>query len=152
MGRRDTSLTSSEIDALLSRPVTMVLVTLGRDGRPHPTAMWFVPEPGGVLMWTYAKSQKARNLRRDPRCALLVEEGDSYFELRGASIQARADLIEEADAVEDIGVALYQRYTYPQVQIPVERGPLTEIRKQAAKRVGLRLTFEHVASWDHAKL
>lgn len=130
----------------------MVLSTLERDGSPHAAAMWFAVDGDEVVMWTYAKSQKAVNLRRDPRCALHVEEGFAYNELRGVLIQGKARLIEEFDAIVEIGKALYERYTLPAVGVPVDRGPLVELERQARKRVGLAVPMERVASWDHRKL
>lgn len=119
---------------------------------PHAAAMWFVVNDEEVRMWTYAKSQKAVNLRRDPRCALLAEEGLAYDELRGVLIRGRARLIEDFDDIRAIGVALYDRYTRPRTGMAVDEGPIVEIERQAAKRLGLSLALEDVASWDHRKL
>lgn len=114
--------------------------------------MWFAVDGDEIVMWTYAKSQKAVNLRRDPRCALHVEEGLAYDELRGVLIQGKARLIEEFDAIVEIGKALYERYTLPAVGVPVDEGPIVELERQARKRVGIAVPMEQVASWDHRKL
>lgn len=145
-------MTPEEIDRLLERPRTGILTTLDGDGWPHPAAMWFVPTDSGVSMWTYGKSQKAVNARRDPRAAFLVEVGDSYVELRGVMVRGLVEVIEDFEPVRDIGIALYERYTEPKMGIPVTEGPLAEIERQAHKRVGLRLPFTRVASWDHRRL
>lgn len=145
-------MTPAEVTAFLADPRTMVLSTIERDGWPHAAAMWFAIEGDEVLMWTYAKSQKAVNLRRDPRCALHVEEGLAYNELRGVLIQGEARLIESFDAIVDIGKALYERYTLPAIGVPVDQGPLVELERQARKRVGIAVPMERVASWDHRKL
>lgn len=145
-------MSSAEIADLLSVPRNGVLTTLGKDGWPHPTAMWFVPEADRLLMWTYRRSQKAVNLSRDPRCAFLVEDGTAYNELRGVLIQGRADVLDPFDEIVGIGRALYERYTLPVTGLPVDDGPIVEIQRQAAKRIGIAIPFEHVASWDHRKL
>jgi PPOX class probable F420-dependent enzyme len=141
-----------EVMSFLDEPRNAVLSTLGGDGMPHAAAMWFVASDDEVRMWTYAKSQKAVNLRRDPRCALLAEEGLAYDELRGVLIRGRARLIEDFDDISAIGVALYDRYSKPRTGMEVEEGPILEIERQAAKRVGVSLALADVASWDHRKL
>lgn len=105
-----------------------------------------------MLMWTYAKSQKAVNLRRDRRCAVHAEDGLAYSELRGVLIQAEARLIDDFDQILGIGTALYERYTLPATGLPVDQGPLAEIERQAHKRVGIGIPMQRVSSWDHRKL
>jgi PPOX class probable F420-dependent enzyme len=144
-------MTSEQVASFISEQYVGVLTTQGADGFPHSTGMWFLPgDP--LLMWTYAKSQKAVNARRDPRCAFLLETGHAYDELRGVLIRGELELIEDVERVEDIGKRLYDRYTFPTLGVPVEDGPIVEIRRQAAKRIGLALPLKRVASWDHRKL
>lgn len=150
--RSDVFMTPAEVAAFLSEPRTMVLSTLERDGWPHAAAMWFILAGDEVLMWTYAKSQKAVNLRRDPRCALHAEDGLAYGELRGVLIQGSARLIEDFDGILEIGKALYERYTLPSTGLAVDQGPIVELERQARKRIGLAVPMERVASWDHRKL
>ncbi len=150
--RRDVSMSPDEIDDLLELPVTGVLSTLGRDGAPHMAGMWFAHSRDRLLMWTYGKSQKAVNARRDPRAAFLVEEGMAYNELRGVLLQGELEVITDVGEIDVIGRLLYDRYTLPTTGIPVEEGPHLEIARQAAKRVGLALPLADVSSWDHSKL
>ncbi len=150
--RRDTSLSSEALTAVLALPLTGVLTTLGRDGWPHSTAMWFVFVDDEIRMWTYAKSQKTRNVQRDARTAFLIEDGSAYSELRGVLVQGRARLITTFADIADIGKRLYDRYTAPQTGLPLERVILEEIERQAGKRVGLAIPLERVSSWDHSKL
>jgi PPOX class probable F420-dependent enzyme len=144
-------MTEVEIAAFLAPARTAVLSTLDRDGAPHMAAMWFLADRDVMEMWTYAKSQKAVNIRRDPRIAVLVEEGTDYSELKGVLIKGSAELIEPFDAIASIGRRLYERYSLPRTGVPVE-GALHEIERQAAKRIGIRLLMRDVASWDHSKL
>lgn len=113
--------------------------------------MWFVPQPDQVLMWTYAKSQKAVNLRRDPRCALHVDDGLAYNELRGVLIQGEAQLIEDFETILEIGKGLYERYTLPATGVAADQ-IVSELERQAHKRVGIALPLARIASWDHGKL
>ena len=142
----------SDVTTFLAEPRNAVLSTLERDGIPHAAAMWFVPGDDEIRMWTYGKSQKAVNLRRDPRCCLLVEDGLAYDELRGVLIQGRAEVIEEYDEVVAVGRALYERYTQPSAGVPYESGPNVEIERQARKRIAISLPLGDPASWDHRKL
>jgi PPOX class probable F420-dependent enzyme len=152
MARLDISMSADEVRTFLEVADTAVLSTLGRGGFPHCAGMWFAPVDDELQMWTYAKSQKAVNLRRDPRCALLVERGDSYNELRGVLVRAEIRLIEEHEAIVQIGTALAQRYTVPATGEAAARPAEVEIERQAAKRVGLALSLNRVVSWDHSKL
>lgn len=145
-------MTDEEVDAFVAFPRVGTLATLDRDGSPHLSGMWFVPEDDVLRMWTYGKSQKALNARRDPRAALLIEEGVRYLELRGVSIRGSLTVLDAYDEVRAIGVALYERYTRPDLDSALEGTVLAEIDRQAAKRVGLVLHVESVASWNHSKL
>lgn len=150
--RRDVSMTESEVAAFLDLSLSGVLSTLARDGAPHAAGMWFAAGGDDVRMWTYAKSQKAVNLRRDPRCSLLIEDGVAYDELRGVLIRGEATLIDDFDEVVAIGKDLYDRYTKPRTGIAVEDGPIVEIERQGRKRIGIALPLERLASWDHRKM
>jgi len=150
--RADVSMTPSEVSAFLAEPRTAVLSTLSRDGSPHAAGMWFVAYQREIRMWTYAKSQKAVNLRRDPRCAFLVEYGKGYSDLRGVLVKGSLTLVEDLEEIVTIGKELYERYTLPATGVAAEQGPIAEIERQARKRVGLVLPLRRVASWDHSKL
>ena len=145
-------MSSDEIARFLAEPRTAALSTLDHSGAPHAAGMWFAIGGPEILMWTYAKSQKAVNLRRDPRCALLVEDGVAYGELRGVMVTGAVTLIETIEDIRSIGIALYERYTKPATGVAVEDGPIVEIERQARKRVGISLPLAHAASWDHRKL
>lgn len=150
--RVDVSMTSGDISRFLAEPRTAVLSSLDKDGAPHSAAMWFVVSGPEIQMWTYGKSQKAVNLRRDPRCAFLAEDGLAYNDLKGVLVKGEATLIDDFDDIRAIGIALYDRYTKPATGIDAQAGPITEIERQAAKRVGISLPLMDVASWDHARL
>jgi len=145
----------AEMRAFFDPARTAVLSSVGSDGFPHSVAMWFVPlldkGEGELHMWAYRGSQKVVNLRRNPRCAFMVEEGTAYDELRGVLVRGAARIEEDEDAVFEIGRRLYERYTLPAtgVSTDVAEG---ELRRQAGKRKGIVLPMERVASWDHSKL
>ena len=137
----------AELAAFLDTQRTLVCATLGPSGRPHLAGLWFVPAGGRLDCWTYAASQKARNLERDPRATLLTEAGQVYQELRGVSMECDAELVRDPELVLDIGVALAVRQgAHPGPELR------SGLSAQAAKRVGIRFTPTRVSSWDHRKL
>ncbi|MEA2498952.1 MAG: hypothetical protein QOH26_1357 [Actinomycetota bacterium] len=152
MGSRpDLTMSPSEVAAFLEDPNFGVLTTLDREGWPHSAGMWFFLEGGELRMWTYGKSQKALNARRDPRSSLLVEKGEPYQDLRGVLIRGHVRVETDEDAIAAIGSRLYDRYVAPKTGLTSDEGPQVEIRRQATKRVGLVLPMEDVVSWDHSK-
>jgi PPOX class probable F420-dependent enzyme len=147
--RTQIALTREEQKGYLEESHTIILSTLDRRGYPHSVAMWYVVDPDGtVVMTTFTKSQKAANLRRDPRCALLIESGRSYEELKGLLIRGRATLVEDVEQVLDMLEHVHAKY-----HTPGPAGGLREaMRAQARKRVIIRVHPERVSSWDHRKL
>jgi len=146
--RNEIALTPEERQAYLRDSHTIILSTLDRQGYPHSVAMWYVVDPDGtVLMTTFAKSQKALNLRRDPRCSLLVESGRKYEDLKGVLVRGRATLEADTERVLDLLERVHEKYN----QGPAA-GLRDAMRHQASKRVLIRVRPERVASWDHRKL
>ncbi|CAA9527222.1 MAG: hypothetical protein AVDCRST_MAG30-3473 [uncultured Solirubrobacteraceae bacterium] len=150
MSRRDQiRMTSDEVVAFLSEQKTVTVATNGRDGWPHLMPLWYVLRGGAALWgWTYASSQKVRNLERDPRCTLQVEAGTEYAELRGVMLKAEVVVHRDVEDVWSVGAELAQRYGGADLTPEVEAA----MRKQAAKRVGLEFVVSETASWDHRKL
>lgn len=150
MPRIDVSLTPDEVRSFLAAGRTGVLATIGRDGFPHQAAMVYVPEPERILMWTYRRSQKAVNLFRDPRASFLVEDGETYVTYRGVVVRGEAQLLDDVEAVTEIGNRLRERYSggAEQDQATGSAG----IAAQAPKRVGIVLPLTRLVSWDHRKL
>jgi hypothetical protein len=154
-------MTSEEVAAFLDEQRVVTCATLGRDGWPHLMPLWYVVRDGPAMFakrtrkgigasrfpevwaWTYAKSQKVRNLERDARCTLQVETGDTYDQLRG--VMLKADAVIHREGVLELGVEIFERYT----GAPVDP---EHLRAQATKRVGLQFVVREVASWDHRKL
>ncbi len=156
MSRRDRiRMSHDEIVAFLEEERTVTVATNGRDGWPHLMPLWYVLRArgedgggGGMWSWTYAASQKVRNLERDPRCTLQVEAGEEYAELRGVMLKAEVVLHRDVEDVWSIGAELAQRYGGPDLTPEVE----VAMRRQAPKRVGLEFLVRQTASWDHRKL
>ncbi len=151
MSRRDQiKLSGAELLGLLDGERIAVVSSLGPRGWPHSMPMWFVPREGEVWVWTYAKSQKVRNLERDPRATVLVEAGREYGELRGAMIEAEAEVHRDPQVV--LGFAEELTLRYAEGISSVEGDAKAALEAQAPKRVAIHFRPVRVATWDHRKL
>ena len=150
MSRRDLiKMTDEEAEAFLDEERTVVCATNGREGRPHLMPLWYVVRDGRLWSWTYAKSQKVRNLERDPRATLQVEAGVDYEVLRGVMFEADATIHRDVEVVTGIGMDLVDRYAGPGPEFdPMRDG----FRQQAPKRVGFEFVERDRVTWDHRKL
>ncbi|MBY8856291.1 PPOX class F420-dependent oxidoreductase [Nocardia sp. CA2R105] len=140
-------MSDDEVTGFLERSRIITLATLGPKGLPHLTAMWYGLVNGEIWFETKAKSQKAVNIRRDPRVTVLIEAGDSYDQLRGVSIEGRAEIVDDPEALFKVGVSVWERYTGPYTE---ELRPMVDAMLN--KRVAVRLVPERTRSWDHRKL
>ncbi|WP_020669339.1 pyridoxamine 5'-phosphate oxidase family protein [Amycolatopsis nigrescens] len=153
MSRRDQiRMTPDEVRAYLAEQKVINVATIGPNGRPHLAPLWYFPHGDGVATWTYGSAQKTVNLRRLPQATVLIESGDTYETLRGVSLEADVELVEDTAKVTEIGITLTQRYAGAQPGDPVPDALAEFIGKQAPKRVGLLFKPTKVVSWDHTKL
>jgi PPOX class probable F420-dependent enzyme len=128
----------------------VIVSTIGPRGWPHSMPMWFCVRDGEIWVWTYAKSQKVRNLERDPRATLLVETGETYTELRGIQIEGEAELVRDTGRVAEFGRDLAVRYS--EGIDTIDDDAAAALEAQAAKRVAIRFSPVRTATWDHRKL
>ena len=145
--RAQIQMSDAEVDEFLSGRRTMNVASFNHDGTIHLVAMWYAMVDGDPVFWTFGKSQKIRNLQRDPRITLLVEAGDEYAELMGVEMVGRAEVITSHDEIMAIGEAVYVRYFG---EINDEIRPF--VHATGAKRFGVRVSVDRVVSWDHRKL
>ncbi|HMJ94255.1 MAG TPA: pyridoxamine 5'-phosphate oxidase family protein [Thermoleophilaceae bacterium] len=140
-------MSGEELGAFLQDKMVMQCATVGPHGLPHMVPLWFVGDLRELRGWTYAKSQKTRNLERDPRATLGLEDGVQYNELRGVMFECEVGLERDPAAIEKLGLELFARYA----------GELNDdiramVAKQAEKRVGLTFHPTRTVTWDHRKL
>jgi nitroimidazol reductase NimA-like FMN-containing flavoprotein (pyridoxamine 5'-phosphate oxidase superfamily) len=149
--RNSIALTGEEIRAYLDSNKTLIIVSNGRDGFPHPMPMWFYVDDAGCLYCTtFKKSQKVLNFRRDPRASLLVESGEEYAELKGVVIYADTEVIDDVTVAMDTLVRINTR---GRTVDGASRAKLTEaVRKTAEKRVVLKFRPREYVTWDHSRL
>ena len=145
--RKAIRMTPEEVEGFLAERRPMTMCSIAPDGSIHAVAMWYGFLEGCVTVETKAKSQKVQNLRRDPRCTCLFEDGDCYEELRGVELVGQAEIIEDPDRLWELGVNVFERYNAPYTE---ELKPLVEAMLH--KRVAIKLHVEKTVSWDHRKL
>ncbi len=147
--RSSVQLSEDEVQEFLAANMKVQIATIGPDGSPHLTTLFYVVEDGQLAFWTYGRSQKVVNLRRDARISCLVEDGEDYFELRGVSIQGKARIVDEYDDIRTLGAKVAKRMAGD-----MDLGDFGDeiVEKQARKRVGIIVEPIKVASWDHRKM
>ena len=147
-GRRDAiKMSDDEISAFLEAGRDLQVASINADGTPHLVTMWYAMQDGEIAFWTYGKSQKIINLRRDPRLSVLVATGEVYEQLKGVSIQGQAEIVDDPDDVLRYGEAVYERYWGP-----LNDTVLEGVRAMGAKRVVIVVKPDKILSWDHSKL
>ena len=149
--RRDQiQLSDDEQRELLESERVVVVSSLGPRGWPHSMPLWYVPRDGEVWIYTYGRSQKVKNLERDPRATLLIETGHYYNELRGIQIEATAEINRDYEVVLELAKDLNLRYADGLTSLSDDAVGVLE--RQAPKRVAIRFAAERTATWDHRKL
>ena len=147
--RNQITMSDTEVEEYLQGRHTMNVASFGPDGNIHLVAMWYGFLDGVPAFWTYGKSQKILNLRRDPKITALVETGEEYNELKGVELVGSGRIVEDFDEVLNIGITVARRY---QGEAAASDAARPFIEAQAKKRLGVVIDVEHVVSWDHSKL
>ena len=137
------AMTDAELHRFLEEERLVTVASIGPNGRPHLMPLYYVADGAVISMWTFAKSQKVKNLERLPQATLQVEAGEHYHELRGAMLECDVEIIRDTAKVAKIGARIAG---VPAGEIP------DHVREQAPKRVGLVFRPTRVASFDHRKL
>jgi general stress protein 26 len=154
--REQIAMNAEEAEAFLHEEKTVTCASIGREGWPHLMPLWYVLRPTGAdgtpefWAWTFAKSQKVRNLERDPRATLQVESGTEYHLLRGLMLETEVEFVRDTEAVRQLGIEIFSRYMG--AGIGLDENVSAMIAKQAVKRVAMRFVERRRVSWDHRKL
>ncbi len=147
--RSQITMSDAEVHAYLVDQTILNVATNGPTGHPHVVAMWYAFVDDELCFWTFAKSQKIANLRRDAKMTGLVESGESYNELRGVELVGGGRIVDDEVKVLEIGKAVAVKYNGPNA---VSEAALPFIEAQARKRLGVAFQIERAVSWDHTKL
>jgi PPOX class probable F420-dependent enzyme len=142
------AMSEAEVAAFLAAERVVTVATTGRDGWPHLMPLWYVLRDGECWAWTYAKSQKVRNLERDARATLQVEAGVDYEALRGVMLETDVTIHCETDDVAALGIEIFERYTGG----ALDDDTRAMVGAQAPKRVALEFVEQSRVTWDHRKL
>jgi PPOX class probable F420-dependent enzyme len=148
-GRDLVKMTEAEVAEFLTESKKVQVATVDPDGSPHLTTLFYVVQDGRIAFWTYGRSQKIKNLERDPRITCLVETGDDYFELRGVSVSGTAEIVTDEAGIREIGTAVASRMVDGADLGDIGRD---EVERQVKKRVGVVVVPSRTASWDHRKM
>lgn len=141
-------MSEAEVAAFLDGAQSLQVATLGKDGGPHLTTVWFLRRDDTILFETYGKSQKVVNVARDPRIAVLAEDGTTYETLRGVSINGTARIVDENPELTEMMRALLAHHFADKDDAELD----TMAEQMAKKRVVVEVTPERTMSWDHTKL
>jgi hypothetical protein len=149
VSRRDLiQMSDEEIVTFLNEERIVICATNGKDGFPHLMPLWYVVRDGHIWAWTFAKSQKVKNLERDSRATIQVEAGDSYDQLRGVMMKTNVEVLREVEDVLPLGIEIMGKYAGGQL----DDAGKAAVEAQAVKRVALHFIPEETATWDHRKL
>ena len=142
-------MSGEELRSYIGSQRILNVATIGPSGHPHLVAMWYAYVDGDLSFWTFAKSQKILNLRRDPKLTGLIESGESYNELKGVELVGTGEIVDDYDRVLAIGKAVAVRYNG---EAALRDAALPFIEAQAHKRLGVVFRIERTVTWDHTKL
>jgi PPOX class probable F420-dependent enzyme len=145
-------LPEAEAWALLTSERKLQVATLGPDGWPHLVTMFHTVLDGRLVFWTYARSQKLRNLERDPRLTCLVESGEEYAELRGAQVVGTARILRGTTDIAVVGRAVVCRLLGLAPSADLDPVVEAEVARQAQKRVAVEVVPQRIVGWDHRRL
>ncbi len=151
MASRRDLIRMSEAESLsyLRSQCKAVLGTISADGMPHLIPLYYgVDDDGGIVVTSFGKAQKIKNVGRDPRATILVETGSTYHEIKSVMAYCNAELITDPTEVRTC-------MNFIRTDHPVEQRSdqmTAQITASYAKRTVIRLTPYRYVSWDHSKL
>lgn len=144
------AMTVEERDAFLAAERTCRVATVGKDGAPHVSPLWFGWDGEALWLFSITRSQRWADLVRDPRVSVVVDAGVDYFELHGVEISGRAEIVGDVPRAQDSAAPADPR------QAAVEQIFADKYMGGAfypdGRHAWLRITPEKIASWDFRKL
>ena len=133
------TLDDARVQKFLAGKQTVVLATVQADGAPLAMPMWFLHAPSALTMISVADTQKVRNLRRDPRVSVVAEAVSGNGEIRGVTVQGRAEFLPDSPERRALVDRFHEKY----------RGleKLWGGKAMPANRVMFRIVPSRVRSW-----
>lgn len=133
-------LADERIQRFLAMERVVVLATLQPDGAPLAIPMWYLPDSDRLTMFSMASGRKVANLRRDGRCCVVAEAGIWSNEMRGVTVQGRAEFPPVSAERRRLVERLLERY-HPDLERRWGG------RAMPPDRVLFRIVAERVRSW-----
>ncbi len=133
----------TRIQNFLATKEVVVLATIGPDGSPRATPMWFVATPEAIFMISLSDTHKVRDLSRDPRLAVVAETTTSERAISGVTVRGRAEFLPESPERIAIAGRFLDKY-HPRLE------RLWGGRVMPPDRVMFRIVPERVRSWGLA--
>jgi PPOX class probable F420-dependent enzyme len=143
---RKAAMTDEERDAFLAETRTCRVASLGRDGAPHVTPLWFAWDGSSLWLTSIVKSQRWTDIRRDNRVSVIVDAGVEFTELHGVELRGVAEVVGEVPRTGEPVPALVT----PE-RIFADKYAGGQMHHDG-RHAWLRLTPEKIVSWDFRKV
>ncbi|MCA9854243.1 MAG: pyridoxamine 5'-phosphate oxidase family protein, partial [Dehalococcoidia bacterium] len=128
-------MTDEEREKFLTDGWTLQVASVGHNGYPHLVAMWYVLIDGDIYFTTFGKSQKIKNLERDPKMTAMLEAGTKYQELKGLVIEGEGEIVTDNAFTAKVMGMVGAKYN----GLPIPTETSEQAMKAAAKRVAVHL-------------
>jgi len=140
------AMTAEERDGFLATERTCRVASIGHDGSPHVTPLWFAWDGTSLWLTSIVKSQRWTDLQRDPRVSIGVDTGEEFMELRGVELKGRA-----------VPVGEIPRTGEPVAELEVPEQLFADkyaggTMYHDGRHAWLRVTPDSIVSWDFRKI
>lgn len=137
----------AEISEYLHSRRTCRVATVGSDGTPHVSALWYVWDDTSLWLNTLCTSLRFRQLRRSPRISVLVDDGHDFLELRGVELVGTAEVVGDVPRTTEP----YAELADPELRF-ARKYAGSDIFTADGRHAWVRLTPERIRSWDYTKI
>jgi hypothetical protein len=138
-------MTDEERDHFLSETRTCRVASLGGDGAPHVTPLWFAWDGNSLWLTSIVKSQRWTDIGRDNRVSVIVDAGVEFTELHGVELRGTADVVGE---VPRTGEPVTELETPERIFADKYAGGQMH---HDGRHAWLKVTPEKIVSWDFRK-
>ena len=136
-------MSKEEVDDFLdSKPGWMMLTSQGRDGYPHTVPIGYFRDGDRIFMGCRDNTQKVKNIERNPKVSLVIEDGKTMSDLRGILFRGDASVVREDE--ERLKIS---RLAAKLRGAPEDEWPTTA----SAGAVFIKVDSPRVTSWDYSK-
>jgi PPOX class probable F420-dependent enzyme len=139
-------MSEEERDAFLAAERTCRVASIGADGAPHVTPLWFAWDGAALWLTSVVRSQRWTDLERDNRVSVIVDAGREFMELRGVELRGTAAAVGEVPRSGEPVAALE---TPESLYANKYAGGTMH---HDGRHAWLRITPEKIVSWDFRKM